>query len=72
MRNYGELRKHEYVGLRVSRCWGIDPETGARKCYTQVKHDCPMKRHERRLTVITGIGVAILGVVNGWLFMAAL
>jgi hypothetical protein len=72
MRNYGELRKHEYVGLRVSRCWGIDPETGARKCYTQVKHDCPMKKQEKRLTIITGIGVAILGVVNGWLFMAAL
>ena len=72
MRNYGELRKHEYVGLRVSRCWGIDPETGARKCYTQVKHDCPLKASEKRLTVITGIGVAILGVVNTWLFMAAL
>lgn len=72
MRNYGELRKHEYVGLRVSRCWGIDPETGARKCYTQVKHDCPMEKQEKRLTIITGIGVAILGVVNTWLFMAAL
>lgn len=72
MRNYGKVGKHEYVGLRVSRCWGIDPDTGARRCYTQVKHDCPMKRHERRNTILLGAFVAALALVNGWLFAAAL
>lgn len=72
MRNYGKVGKHEYVGLRVSRCWGIDPDTGARRCYTQVKHDCPMKRHERRNTILLVGFVAALAFVNGWLVMAAL
>ena len=26
MRNYGKVGTYE--GLRVSRCWGIDPDTG--------------------------------------------
>jgi hypothetical protein len=70
MRNYGKVGTYE--GLRVSRCWGIDPDTGARRCYTQVKHDCPLKRHERRNTILLGVFVVALVVVNTWLVMEAL
>lgn len=70
MRNYGKVGTYE--GLRVSRCWGIDPDTGARRCYTQVKHDCPMKKQEKRLTVGMIVLVAVIAVVNGYLFAAAL
>ena len=70
MRNYGKVGTYE--GLRVSRCWGIDPDTGARRCYTQVKHDCPLEASEKRLTVGSIVLVAIIAVVNGYLFAAAL
>ena len=70
MRNYGKVGTYE--GLRVSRCWGIDPDTGTRRCYTQVRHDCPLKASEKRLTVGSIVLVAIIAVVNGYLFAAAL